>query len=86
MAFFIRIEADGYLPANSRAIIPGETVVDLEFSLKKGTGPSGIVKLPDGSPAVGADVYLNSPKYGLPMENNQQTIPDPRGKRDLDQD
>ena len=52
MSLFIRIEADGYVPASSRAIIPGETAVDLEFKLKKGTGPSGIVKLPDGSPAV----------------------------------
>ena len=72
VAFFIRIEADGYLPASSRAIIPGEKTVDLEFKLKKGTGPSGIVRLPDGSPAIGADVYLNSSKYGLPLENNQQ--------------
>ena len=44
----------------------------LEFQLKKGTGPSGTVRLPDGSPAVGADVYLKSPKYGLPLENNRQ--------------
>jgi RNA polymerase sigma factor (sigma-70 family) len=72
VAFFIQIEADGYLPASSRAIIPGEKVVDLEFKLKKGIGPTGIVRLPDGSPAIGADVYLNSPKYGLPLENNQQ--------------
>jgi len=73
LAFFIRIVADGYLPASSRAIIPGESDVNLEFKLKKGTGPSGIVKLPDGSPAVGADVYLNCPtKYGLSLWNNQQ--------------
>jgi RNA polymerase sigma factor (sigma-70 family) len=72
MAFFIRVEADGYLPAGSRAIVPGETTVDLEFNLKKGIGPSGIVTLPDGSPAVGADVYLTSPNHGLNLENNRQ--------------
>jgi RNA polymerase sigma factor (sigma-70 family) len=68
-AFFIRIEADGHLPAVSRAIIPGESEVVVDFKLKKGKGPSGIVRLPDGSPAVGADVYLNS--NGVPLENNQ---------------
>jgi RNA polymerase sigma factor (sigma-70 family) len=72
-AFFIRIEADGYLPAVSREIIPGESEVVLDFRLRKGTGPSGIVRLPDGSPASGADVYLNNPrKYGLSFDNNRQ--------------
>ena len=86
LAFFVRIDADGYLPARSRAIIPGESDVDLEFQLKKGTGPSGIVKLPDGSPAVGADVYLNSPNYGLPLENNRQSFHTVSAPWDLDQD
>ncbi len=76
MAFFIRVEAGGYLPATSRAIIPGESDVVLEFKLKQGAGPSGIVRRPDGAPAAGADVYLNSPAYGLPIENNQQKFLD----------
>lgn len=71
-AFFVRIEADGYLAASSRTIVPGETAVELEFKLTKGTGPSGTVKLPGGSPAVRADVYLTSPNHGLDLENNQQ--------------
>ncbi len=74
IAFFIQITAKGYRPAPSRAIIPGEKDVEINFKLEKGTGPSGLVKLPDGSPAAGADVYLNSPKYGLPIENNRQNF------------
>jgi RNA polymerase sigma factor (sigma-70 family) len=74
IAFFIQITAKGYRPAASRAIIPGEKDVEIDFKLEKGTGPSGLVKLPDGSPEAGADVYLNSPKYGLPIENNRQSF------------
>jgi len=78
IAFFIRAVADGYLPASSRAISPGESQIVLDFKLEKGTGPTGVVKLPDGSPAVGADVYLNEPrKYGLPLENNRQELLSP---------
>ena len=66
-ALFIQVRAKGYRPASSRAIIPGEEDVVIDFKLEKGTGPSGIVKLPDGAPAAGADVYLDSPKYGLPI-------------------
>jgi RNA polymerase sigma factor (sigma-70 family) len=78
IAFFIRTVAQGYRPADSRAISPGESDVALDFKLKKGTGPFGVVKLQDGSPAIGADVYLNDPrKYGLPLENNRQQFLSP---------
>jgi RNA polymerase sigma factor (sigma-70 family) len=77
IAFFIKITAKGYRAAASRAIVPGEKDVALDFKLEKGMGPSGLVKLPDGSPAVGADVFLNSPKYGLPLENNRLLLPGP---------
>jgi protocatechuate 3,4-dioxygenase beta subunit len=73
-ALFVQITARGYQPSTSRAIVPGEEDVVIDFKLEKGTGPSGLVKLPDGSPASGADVYLNSPKYGLPIENNRQSF------------
>ncbi len=72
IALFVQIVADGYLPASSRAIVPGESNVALDFKLKKGAGLAGTVKLPDGARTVGADVYLNSPKYGFPLENNRQ--------------
>jgi RNA polymerase sigma factor (sigma-70 family) len=74
VAFFVQITAEGYRPSVSRAIIPGERDVVVDVKLEKGKGPSGLVKLPDGSPAEGADVYLNSPKYGLPIENNRQSF------------
>ena len=46
----------------SRAIIPGEKDVGHQLQARKGTGPSGLVKLPDGSPAVAADVYSEQPE------------------------
>ena len=70
-AFFVRVEAEGYGPVTSRAIQPGESEATLEFQLKKAIGLSGFVRAPDGSRAVGAEVFLSSPKYGLPLRNNQ---------------
>src|SRR5262249_11224385 len=57
------------------AIPLGGTDVVLEFRLKKGIGPSGFVRLPDGSRAVGAVVYLTDPNDGLPLRNNQPADP-----------
>jgi len=74
-AFFVRVEADGYGPATSRAIVPGESDVTLELKLKKAVGPSGFVRAPDGSRAVGADVYLMGPKDGLGLRNNRPWPP-----------
>lgn len=54
----IRIEAEGYLPMVSRGFKDTEGSVSLDFKLKKGTGPKGIVKLPNGEPAVSANVTL----------------------------
>jgi RNA polymerase sigma factor (sigma-70 family) len=78
-AFFVRVEADGYGPVISRAIRPGESDVTLELKLKKAVGPSGFVRTASGSPAVGADVYLNSPNYGLPLRNNRHEPPPSKG-------
>ncbi len=74
ISFFIQITAKGYRPSSSRPIIPGEKDVVIDFKLETGSGPGGLVKLPDGAPAVGADVYLNSPKHGLPIVNNRQSF------------
>ncbi len=46
IAFFVQITADGYRPSVSRAIIPGEHEVVLDFKLEKGNGPSGLVPEP----------------------------------------
>ena len=63
----LRVEATGYKPARSRIIKMDEGLVELEFRLEGGTGPSGIVKLPDGSPAAGATV-------GMAAGNNQLNV------------
>ncbi len=50
-------EAEGYLPARSKALTPGQTTITIQ--LKKGTGPHGTLLLPDGKPADGVTVcYL----------------------------
>lgn len=53
----IRAEAAGYRP-DTQSVEFKEGDWKLEFSLGRGTGPSGIVKLPGGEPVVGASVYL----------------------------
>ena len=57
----ISIEADGYLPSVSRPIQNDEGQVGIDFELRKGEGPTGIVLLPDGKPAQGALAVLATP-------------------------
>lgn len=57
----VRIEAPGYKPHVSRGIKSDEGLVELEIKLDKGTGPSGVVTLPDGSPAAGAELLMAGP-------------------------
>ncbi len=53
----IKVEADGYLPDASHSI-SREGGGRLEIGLVRGAGPSGVVVLPDGRPAWGANVVL----------------------------
>lgn len=78
VSLFLRIEADGYAPAISRPLQPGEPEITLDFRLKKAAGISGFVRTPDGKAAAGADVYLTNPKYGLPLHNNRHEPPPDR--------
>jgi len=57
------IEADGYLPQSSGPIDAKGT--NLVMSLKKGSGPSGVVLNPDGSPAANVKVCLTDMKNGV---------------------
>jgi peroxiredoxin len=66
---YVRIEAPGYLPAISPGYKPEETDVTFDVKLTKGTGPAGIVKLPDGSAAAGVDVVLTTASTGASMRN-----------------
>jgi hypothetical protein len=54
----IRVEAPGYRTDNSRSLDFREGEQYLEFSLVRGNGPSGIVKLPNGEAVAGASVFL----------------------------
>jgi hypothetical protein len=56
----LKVEAEGYLP-ESAELLPGAT--NLDFILKKGSGPAGTVVTPDGKPAVGATIVLLNDDY-----------------------
>ena len=71
-AYIIQIEADGYKPGSSRPIGSDEGEVTIDFKLEKGMGPTGIVLLPDGSPATGAEVILCTPSQGAYIQDGRQ--------------
>ena len=50
--------APGYLPAKSRVFKSSEGKQTFNVQLERGNGPQGIVLLPDGLPAAGAEVGL----------------------------
>jgi len=52
----LKVEADGYLPAGAEIWPRDSTNVD--FILKKGSGPAGTVVTPNGKPAAGATLVL----------------------------
>jgi hypothetical protein len=58
----VLIRADGYLPAVS-ATVPETGWHTNDFELKKGRGPSGVVRLPNGAPAEGAEVAIQGAGY-----------------------
>ncbi len=71
---FVRIEADGYRPGVSRVLRDNEGKVTIHFEMEEGTGPSGVVKTPEGKPAVGAKLLVATPEEGLYCNNgNVQT-------------
>jgi hypothetical protein len=64
----LQIEKEGYLPAASRILSRKDGNQTLAFKLQKGSGPSGVVLLPDGEPAVRATVLLCTPQAGVTMD------------------
>jgi RNA polymerase sigma factor (sigma-70 family) len=57
-SFSVRVEAEGYLPAESRAYKADEADQVFDVELQPGPGVEGVVKYPDGGPADGAEVIL----------------------------
>jgi hypothetical protein len=62
----LRIQADGYLPKVLDPVAPtGPASVQLDVQLHRGEGLHGVVRLPDGTPAAGAMIYLVEPRRTL---------------------
>jgi len=61
----IELEKDGYLPAISGNLLTRDGNQTLAFKMERGSGPSGVVLLPGGEPAVNATVYLCTEQAGV---------------------
>ena len=66
-AIFVRVEVPGYQPAESRAFRSSEGNQTFDIALRRGEGLSGVVLLPDGKPAAGAEVVLATERLGFLM-------------------
>ncbi|MHC4617693.1 MAG: carboxypeptidase regulatory-like domain-containing protein [Planctomycetota bacterium] len=69
--YVIRVEAEGYLPGVSPVFKGDEGEVVFDFALKKGKGPVGVVYLPNGEPAVGAEVALFASRHRAYIYDNK---------------
>ena len=66
---FVRVEAQGYLPADSRGFRATEGNQTFDFALKRSQNQlTGTVVLPDGKPAPGAEVLVDTRELGFVME------------------
>lgn len=67
----VRIEAEGYLPAESASYInEGKQIVE-DIVLYKGQGPSGVVLFPDGQPAFEAQVCARNQDHYVNIQNGR---------------
>ena len=73
-----RVEADGYRPAESRAVTMGEGEIALSFKLEPAAGLSLQVTTPGGDPAAGAEAYVVSPNTDLHVEGGR--VPEQYGR------
>jgi uncharacterized GH25 family protein len=69
---FVRVEAQGYIPAASRSVAGDEGDVEINIELKKGKGLAGTVFQPDGKPAAGAKVILATPSQSAYIKNGRE--------------
>ncbi len=68
---FVRVEAPGYRTADSRAFRPNEGRQTFDFVLQPTAALSGIVELPDGTPAAGADVALATLGHHVSLQSGR---------------
>ena len=69
----VRIEAEGYVPAVSRVFKSDEGEQTHDFRLTRGEGLSGVVRLPGGTPAEGAQVTLVTPGRNAYIQNGRES-------------
>jgi RNA polymerase sigma factor (sigma-70 family) len=60
----LRVEADGYLPQQSRMIEANEGAITIDFEMHKGSGPSGTVVDASGKPVMNIRVVAIPNNYG----------------------
>ena len=66
----VHVEALGYKSADSRVLTDDEGEVTCDFRLEPAQNITGLVLLPDGKPAAGADIYLpGAPGAVLSLED-----------------
>jgi len=70
----IRIEADGYEPAVSDVFSVEQSNANYDFRLKKASGLSGIVYLPDNQPAAGAEVIVCTASQHVYIRNGKNSM------------
>jgi hypothetical protein len=64
----VQIEKEDYLPAVSADLLKKMGNQTLQFELHKGSGPSGVVLLPNGDPADNATVLLCTSVVGVTLD------------------
>ena len=77
----VRVEAEGYLPADSGLFAPDGSVREFTFRLVKADPIRGTVRNPDGSLAREGFVYLVLAGDGLELQNGD--VPEHRRKREI---
>jgi peroxiredoxin/uncharacterized GH25 family protein len=65
----VRVEAEGYLPAVSRAFKDDEGEAVFDIKLTRGEGVTGTVLSPDGKPLAGVTVALVTPSQEVMISN-----------------
>ncbi len=66
--YVVQIEQEGYSPGVSADLLISSGNQKLDFNLHRGSGPGGIVLLPDGKPAADASVLLCTPLAGATLD------------------
>ena len=69
--YLVRIEADGYLPLDSREVAWDEGTVPLTFELRRGAGIVAKILTPDLKPAAGARAALGTADVQIGIVNGQ---------------